>query len=325
MTGRFEQHKRLTGQLVGGKLVSWPAKRGLKQEEGQLALVTVTAASREDKPLQAVAGIELVGRYVTLRWQGSEKATVHISRKLSASERIDYNQEKILAACHKAGLLEFGFTLIFRRASFMMDGTISGASCEAAIAEAVQMVNHWQKEADMPKDLQLETKTRSVYGGFPLAYKFSHYCEELPAGLITCEDWQAISEQVSKASQSEIITKDGAVLHIEQTRAAFMIDIDSATSKLAPGPLCVSVLSDLFGAMRFRRLAGKILVDMPRLTKDQRSNILKLVDERARLDLRFPDCIGFTRSGILEFSVRHGRPIIHEDDEVKAVIKANLR
>ena len=73
VTGWFDQHKRLTGQLVDGKAVSWPAKGKNKQRQGQLALVTVTAAARESKPTQAVAGIELVGKYVTLRWQDTEK------------------------------------------------------------------------------------------------------------------------------------------------------------------------------------------------------------------------------------------------------------
>ena len=71
VTGRFGQHKRLTGRLADGRAVSWQAKDRTKQQEGQLALVTVTAAARESKPIQAVAGIELAGQYViALAWQG---------------------------------------------------------------------------------------------------------------------------------------------------------------------------------------------------------------------------------------------------------------
>ena len=100
-----------------------------------------------------------------------------------------------------------------------------------------------------------------------------------------------------------------------------MIDIDSAASKLAPGALSMAILPDLFDAIRLRRLAGKILVDMPALTKNQRRDILDHVDELARRDFRFPNCFGFTRSGMLELSVRHGRPVLDNDHKVKALIK----
>ena len=100
--------------------------------------------------------------------------------------------------------------------------------------------------------------------------------------------------------------------------------LTAATSKLAPGPLSLAILPELFAAIRLRRLAGKILVDMPALTKTQRMNILAQADELARRDLRFPDCLGFTRSGMLELSVRHGRPVLDKDDSVQAVIKTQL-
>ena len=73
-----------------------------------------------------------------------------------------------------------------------------------------------------------------------------------------------------------------------------------------------------------RRLAGKILVDMPALTKSQRTDIMHQADELARRDLRFPECLGFTRSGMLELSVRHGRLVLDKDDMVQAVIKTQL-
>ena len=103
-----------------------------------------------------------------------------------------------------------------------------------------------------------------------------------------------------------------------------MIDIDSAQSKLAPCHLSSAILPDLFAIIRLRRLAGKILVDMPALTKSQRTDILDQADELARRDLRFPDCLGFTRSGMLELSVRHGRPVLDKYDMVQAVIKTKL-
>ena len=324
VTGRFEQHKRLKGQLADGRAVSWQAKDRTKQQEGQLALVTVTASAREDKPVQAVDGIELAGQYVILRWHGKATGVVNISRKLSSSARLDWQREKITEACRGAGLLDAGFTLIIRRSAFTSDGMMSAVLCEAVIAEAEQIIEYWRRDGDMPADLRLETQARLVFAGFSLTYTLRQIENNKAVNLLTDQDWQMLYEQVEQACRSDIITEDGAVIYIEQTRAALLIDIDSAQSKLAPGPLSAAILPDLFAVIRLRRLAGKILVDMPALTKSQRADILHRADELARRDLRFPDCLGFTRSGMLELSVRHGRPVLDKDDRVQAVMKTQL-
>lgn len=324
VTGRFKQHKRLTGQLADGRAVSWPDKDRTNQKDGQLALVTLTAAEREDKPVQAVAGIELAGKYVILRWQKKAKGLLQISRKMRQSGRLNWQRKKILEACHEAGLLDAGFALVIRRSAFRLDGMMTAALCEAVITEALQIVEYWRRDSNMPADMRVETQARLVYPGLPVAYTIRQNQDNRAVSLLTGQDWQMLCEQLEKAACSGITTKEGAVLYIEQTRAAFMIDIDSASSKLAPGPLCLSILPELFAAIRLRRLAGKILVDMPALTKTQRADILCKADKLAQRDLRFPECLGFTRSGMLELSVRHGRPVLDKDDSIKALIKTQL-
>ena len=325
VTGRFDQHKRLTGQLADGRAVSWQAKDRTKQKVGHLALVTVTATARENKPLQAVSGIELAGQYVTLRWHGKATGLVHISRKLRPSAKLDRQREKITKACREAGLLEANFMLIIRRSAFTSDGMMSAALCKAVIAEAAQMIEHWQKDANMPKDLRVETQARLICSGLPITPALRRNECNKAVGFLTAQDWQMLYEQVEVAGCSSIITKEGAILYIERTRAAIMIDIDSGSSKLAPGTLSQVILPDLFAAIRLRRLAGKILVDMPTLTKTQSADVLLQVDHLARRDLRFPICLGFTRSGMLELSVRHSRPALDMDDRVQAIIKTHLR
>ena len=194
----------------------------------------------------------------------------------------------------------------------------------AVIAEAAQIIEHWRRDGDMPADLRVETQARMVYAGLSVTDMLRQIENNKTVDLLTEQDRQMLCEQVEQACRSKIITKDGAVLYVEQTRAAFMIDIDSAQSKLAPGPLSVAILPDLFAVIKLRRLAGKILVDMPALTKNQRTDIMYQSDELARRDLRFPECLGFTRSGMLELSVRHGRPVLDKDDMVQEVIKTQL-
>ena len=248
MTGRFDQHKRLTGQLADGSAVSWPVKDRIKLQVGQLALVTVTAAAREDKPLQAVAGIELAGQYVTLRWHGKATGHVQVSRKLRPSAELDRQREQIREACLGMGLLNTGFTLIIRRSAFTSDGMMLAVLCEVVIAEAAKLIEHWQTNADIPADLQVETQSRLVYAGLPLTDTLRQNEDNKAVSILTAQDWPMLCGQVEQASCSDIFTKDGAVLYIEQTRAAFMVDIDSAASKLAPGPLSLAILPDLFAA-----------------------------------------------------------------------------
>ncbi len=324
VTGRFDQHKRLVGQLADGSAVSWPTKDRIKQREGQLTLVTVIAAAREDKPLQAVEGIELAGQYVTLRWHGKKTSFVQFSRKLRPSTHLSPQCEKITEACRGAGLLDAGFTLVIRRSAFTPDGMMPATLRDAVIFEATKIIEHWQRDADMPADLRVETQARVVYAGRSIMDALGQTEDNKPVSLLVGQDWQMLCEQVEEACCSDIFTKDGAVIYIERTRAAVMIDIDSAASKLAPGILSLAILPDLFAAIRLRRLAGKILVDLPSLSKTQRTDILYKADELARRDMRFPNCLGFTRSGMLELSVRHGRPIIDKDDKVQAVMKKKL-
>ena len=227
---------------------------------------------------------------------------------------------KIVKACQEARLFDAGFMLIIRRSAFTSGGMMSVLR-EAVIAEAAQIIEHWQRYADMSADPRVEAKARVIYEGLSISATLRQSEDNKAVSFLTEQDWQLLCEQFEKARCSEIITKDGAVLYIEETRAAFMIDIDSAASKLAPSALSMAILPDLFAAIRLRRLSGKILVDMPALTKNQRTNILHQADELARRDFRFPNCLGFTRSGMLELSVRHGRPVLDNDHKVQAIIK----
>ena len=99
------------------------------------------------------------------------------------------------------------------------------------------MIKHWKSWADMPADLSAETQARSVYAGLPLTETLRLNECNGAVKLLTDQDWDMITEQVEQAGRSEIITKDGAIIYIEQTRAAVMIDIDNAVSKVDPSSL----------------------------------------------------------------------------------------
>ena len=62
---------------------------------------------------------------------------------------------------------------------------------------------------------------------------------------------------------------------------------------------------------------------MPALTKNQRADILHQADKLYSV-ICDANCLGFTRSGMLELSVRHSRPVLDKDDNVQAAIKTRF-
>lgn len=327
VSGRFAAHRRLAGQLASGTAISWSAKPQTGITEGQLAPVTITAAARQNKPVQAVAGVELAGRYTVLRWHGSEKekgegageGKVSLSRKAGALKPDEEQMVRLQQLCQAAGVLEAGFEVILRRTALRPDGKLDPQDLAYIEAELAGLLADWTEQAVPPDDSRTEAQPRPIYSGLPLALTVRLLYPGRPVHLLP-GDGAAVITAYEQAREDRYETGQGAVLWIEETRAAVMVDIDSAASKLSPDRLCQAVLPELFVQIRLRRLAGKILIDMPYIPKDKRAGVLAEIDRLSRYDVRYPDCLGFTRSGLLELSVRQGRPVLDKDEALEAVI-----
>lgn len=325
VTARHPRHHRLSGQLASGTVVSWPMRANDKCKAGQLVPVTITAVSRPDKPVQAVAGIELAGRYTVLRWRGREQGQVQLSRRAGPVSPDDDHTDKLAQIGKVTGALSKGFDLIFRRSVFRKNQSFSANFADIIRAEIEGLLAAWDEKADMPDDLRTQTSPRAVYGGASLGLMVNRLYPDLGLRQLGPADWPAIQSAYDEARQTRYETRDGAVLWFEQTRAAVMVDIDSAGGKLGPDRLCSNVLPDLFRQIRLRRLAGKIVVDMPYLTKKSQTALLTEIDQQASCDPRYPDCLGFTRSGLLELSVRHSRPVIDADLALQTLMERLAR
>ena len=130
------------------------------------------------------------------------------------SAQLDREREKIVEACRAVGILDAGFTPIVRRSAFTSDAMMSAVLCEAVIAEAVQIIEHWRRFADMPADLRVETQARVVYAGFSITDLLRQIEDNKAVDLLNDQDWQMLCEQVELACRSDIITKDGAILYV---------------------------------------------------------------------------------------------------------------
>ena len=83
----------------------------------------------------------------------------------------------------------------------------------------------------------------------------------------------------------------GAVIWIEPTHAAVMVDIDSAASNLAPAPLAGLVLPEIFYLLRLRGLAA--LTDIPYL-RCRAQQVSRQIESLCSADPRHPEFSGFT-------------------------------
>ena len=320
VTGRFDHHQRLSGQLLSGTSVSWPVKGKARITQGQLVPVTLTATARQDKPVQAIVGIELAGRFTLLRWRGGETGQVYLSRKAGKQKSDELQMSKLNELCQHTGALAAGFDVVVRRSALLPDNQLDEAIFTLIQAEVTKLLAGWAGQADNPEELYTQTQPRLIYTGPPLDVLLGQLYPELPVRQLGPGDVSVVQDAYDQAVKTRYETSHGAVFWFEQTRAAVMIDIDSAASKLAPDRLCELVLPELFTQICLRRLAGKILVDMPYIAHHKRRSVLAEIDRLSRRDPRYPDCLGFTRSGLVELSVRHGRPVLDKDDTLQAVI-----
>lgn len=108
-------------------------------------------------------------------------------------------------------------------------------------------------------------------------------------------------DQLSAALTTEQPLPQGGALHIEATRALTAIDVDLGAASTLDGAL---IAADFVGReIRWRALAGLILVDFPRQRAE--ADRQRLRDRlAAALAPCAPPCeiLGFTRAGLLEIS-----------------------
>lgn len=109
------------------------------------------------------------------------------------------------------------------------------------------------------------------------------------------------ADRLSSALTTEQPLPQGGALHIEATRALTAIDVDLGAASTLDGALTAA--NSVGREIRWRALAGLILVDFPRQRAE--ADRQRLRDRlAAALAPCFPPCeiMGFTRAGLLEIS-----------------------
>ena len=300
--------RRATGTLLDGTKISWQTRRHEHLDTGQLAVVTLTAFGWQDKPMQASAGAQIAGRYGLLILTEEGKASpIRISRKTRDSA----SSAGLLQVLQKSALASYlnaaGASLILRRHSLIRAATDISEIAARVIEEAQMLLGLWQEQAIPLADKRSEARPRQIFAGLPLLQQAVLYAGEGDVRIATEGDFTRISGELPPLLSTGHECAGGAKIWIEPTRAAVMVDIDSAASNLGPAALAGQVLPEIFHLLRLRGLGGRVLIDIPYLGAAERHQISQQIENLCWADPRHPESSGFTPSGLAELRYRYGR------------------
>ena len=304
--------RRATATLQDGSKISWQTHRNQKLEIGQLVMVTLTAFGWKDKPLQASMGAQIAGHYGLLVMGAEKNRTIRFSKKQAENP----SARKLLEALQKTSLAQqlsaADASLIIRRRSIKKFGEALDEVAEQLLITAFQEETEnalaiWEKKAHLVADLRGEAHPRQIFSGLPLIQQASLYADSNDIRIAHSQDFAQIRSDLHQIMSPRYVTKSGAIIWIEPTRAAIMIDVDSAASSLTPASLASQTLPEIFYLLRLRNLAGRVLIDIPYLNGPDRKKCETEIKALCNADPRQPEYSGFTPSGLVELRYRYGR------------------
>ena len=312
--------RRAIATLQDGSKISWQTHRSQKLEIGQLVMVTLTAFGWQDKPLQASMGAQIAGHYGLLVVGAEKNTTIRFSKKQADNP----SARKLLEALQKTSLAQqlsaADASLVIRRRFIEKFGEALDEVAEQLLITALQEETKnglyiWREQAHPVADLRSEVHPRQIFSGLPLIQQASLYADTKDIRIARSQDFAQIHNDLTQIMSPRYVTKTGAIIWMEPTRAAIMIDVDSAQSSLAPAILASQTLPEIFYLLRLRGLAGRVLIDIPYLNGPSRKKCETEIKALCKADPRQPEYCGFTPSGLIELRYRYGRQPLDKNYE----------
>lgn len=258
--------------------------------------------------MQASAGAQIAGRYsLLILSEGGKSSPIRISKKIrdiaSSASLLQALETSPLASRLSAA----GASLIIRRHSLTRAATDFAEIVESVTEEAQMLLALWQEKAQMLADKRSEARPRQIFAGLPLLQQAVLYAGVGDVRIAADDDFIWMSSELAPLLTKRHEIAGGAIIWIEPTRVAVMVDIDSAASNLAPAALAGQVLPEIFYLLRLRGLAGRVLIDIPYLSTAERHQISRQIENLCSADPRHPEFSGFTTAGLVELRYRYGR------------------
>jgi len=308
----FPAQRRAECQLPNGALASFRLGAKPYPKAGDIKVITLTAEPRQHKPWQAEQGISRAGRYIILHHGQEGVRSSHKAKSGKAGQIGQVVQAEIadkIAASIKDRLPK-GWGAVIRRQLFdsldAHDGhdgfdeisSLITSEMTALLAPLSEAVVTGHSSAIAPQIL---------YHGDDMALACRLAANAPPASVVNKEAvfWDDIADEMDRLYSRQVTLDNGVILTIEKTQALTAIDIDSGTSQLGPKEIARHIAKPIMRLIRFARLSGVVLVDMPRLPFAEQEAVLAALRSEARRDRRSPDILGFSRAGLIEIVIRH--------------------
>ena len=285
-------------RLENGELISVKLSYGQKVVSGQWGLVTITAQPFEDKPAQAVASVELAGRYLVFRQCHTGGISIRGSKKQHQQhpDRLEAIYPALAQYAEKLAGFGAHIEIVLRRSAYRLD------DAAALLDEAEFLVQHVNSEITGLDDFDKKGQIFSGFDGVLLAQLEAPGARAAAASPEMCDSY---FDQIDRLLETHIILNNGAELWVQPTRAGVMIDCDGAASSLGGLALSQSLLPHLFHLLRLRARGGRILIDFPILNASDRQKLSAEIEKIAQADSKITSLHGFTASGLFELVRRH--------------------
>ena len=259
--------------------------------------------------MQAIMGAQIVGQYSLLVLGADTKdSPIRTSRKQGENKELAALL-KALQGTELAKILKAAKSSLVLRRRILTELNISlPEKQDRLIKEAQGLLNIWQEHARPVLDLRAEARPRQIFSSLPLLDQARRYVGIEEIRLATDNNFNDLREVVHGAAALPYQMVNGASLWIEPTHAGVMVDMDSGASGMAPAELARHSLPEIFYLLRLRSLAGRVLIDIPYVKKQQHQKIRALIHMLCQADPRQPEFLGFTPGGLAELRYRYARP-----------------
>jgi ribonuclease G len=303
--------------IGGDRLAFLPASeilpRGRRLDEGERVVVQIRREAQGGKAARLTTSVALRGRHVELRWG---RLGIHGGETLSPEERSS------LAGI--AGEDATGLRLL------------KPEPIESIIAEAMDLNRRWREISDraarlsppsrLDPPLSFATALSGALPGAPsrilvddpgIIPELRGVFPETMTQYKPEAEWPVELDAVfDRALASTVALAGGGLVHIEATRSAVLIDVDTGSPQTGSPErtgLAVNLAAvDLIARqIRLRNLGGGIVIDFVGLEhRISRERIRDALTEALAPDPRCPQVLGWTRLGHLELvRPRRGRPL----------------
>jgi ribonuclease G len=303
---------------IGGDRLAFLPKseilpRGRRLDEGEPVVVQIRREAQGGKAAQLTTSVALRGRRVELKWG---RSGIRGGETLSPAERAKLS---VVAGEGAAGLR-----------------LLKPEPIDSLIAEAKDLNRRWRDISD--RAARLSTPSR-LDPPLSLATALSSALSAAPSRILVNDpgvvpelrgvfldtvmqykpeaEWPVELDAVfDRALAGKVALAAGGSVHVEATRAAVLIDVDSGSPETG-SPERAALTVNLAAAdaiarqIRLRNLGGGIVIDFVGL-EDRRSRerVRDALAQALAPDSRHPQILGWTRLGHLELvRPRRGRPL----------------